>query len=418
MRDQERGAPIETNLRLYPWYQFARNLAFWQAVWFLYFEQVLTAPQAILLAAAYDIINVALELPSGYFSDCVGRRITLIISAIANIAGCILFFAGGPLWVFLLAQGMFAVTIAFNSGTDSALLYDSLKALGREDEVAEREATASRASYLGFAASALLGGALVTIGTGENFAVAYAATAASGALALAITLRFVEPTGDDRRTTAPPVAQLARLARRLRDHMLAWMCAFFALLYILSHIPFIYIQPYVREVMQSVSGEDWTPLVIGIVIATMMGISAAMASVVVPLRERIGTRAMFACALALQVAVIAGMAATIHPAITLLVLLRMVPATLTRPFMLEAIQPRLDSDHRATFLSLVNLIARLLFTATLVALAWATTGKQTVDREALSVVLPWCAGLGALAAAALIALWPKPNDAPRRTARP
>ncbi|MGI9406280.1 MAG: MFS transporter, partial [Hyphomicrobiaceae bacterium] len=106
---------MSRNLLLYPWYQAARNLLFWQGVWFLYFEQVLSAQEAILLAAAYDIANVLLEVPSGYFSDAIGRRTTLIISAIANIAGCLLFFIGGTLATFLAAQFLLGVHIAFNS---------------------------------------------------------------------------------------------------------------------------------------------------------------------------------------------------------------------------------------------------------------------------------------------------------------
>ncbi|MEL6287557.1 MAG: hypothetical protein AAFQ35_02140 [Pseudomonadota bacterium] len=62
---------------------------------FLYFEQVLTAPQAILLASAYELVNVFLEVPSGYFSDRVGCRVTLIASSAAHVLGCILFFAAG-----------------------------------------------------------------------------------------------------------------------------------------------------------------------------------------------------------------------------------------------------------------------------------------------------------------------------------
>ncbi|MEL6423608.1 MAG: MFS transporter [Pseudomonadota bacterium] len=89
---------------------------------FLYFEQVLTAPQAILLASAYELVNVFLEVPSGYFSDRVGCRVTLIASSAAHVLGCILFFAGGPLWIFLLAQALLAAHMVLNSGTDSALL--------------------------------------------------------------------------------------------------------------------------------------------------------------------------------------------------------------------------------------------------------------------------------------------------------
>ena len=130
---------MERNLRLYPWYQAARNLLFWQGVWFLYFEQVLSAQEAILLAAAFDLGTVLLEVPSGYLSDAIGRRITLLISAATAIASYLLFFAGGTFALFLVAQLLWSVAISFNSGTDSALLFDSLKSLGRVGDTAALE---------------------------------------------------------------------------------------------------------------------------------------------------------------------------------------------------------------------------------------------------------------------------------------
>ena len=53
---------LARNLRLYPWYQFFRSLLFWQAIWFLYFQQELSAAEAILLAATYDVATTALEV--------------------------------------------------------------------------------------------------------------------------------------------------------------------------------------------------------------------------------------------------------------------------------------------------------------------------------------------------------------------
>ena len=53
------------NIAIYPWFRFCQNLIFWQAVWFLYFQAELSATEAILLYAIYDVGTTALEVPSG-----------------------------------------------------------------------------------------------------------------------------------------------------------------------------------------------------------------------------------------------------------------------------------------------------------------------------------------------------------------
>ncbi|MGI9356810.1 MAG: hypothetical protein ACR2PF_16830 [Rhizobiaceae bacterium] len=87
--DQELDPKSEMakNVGLYPWFKFFQNLVSWQAVWFLYFQCELSASEAILLYAVYDVATTVLKVPSGYLSDRLGRRITLIAAAIAGFAG-------------------------------------------------------------------------------------------------------------------------------------------------------------------------------------------------------------------------------------------------------------------------------------------------------------------------------------------
>jgi MFS family permease len=87
-------ASILRNTQLYRWSRFLRSLIFWQAVWFLYFQNVLSATAAILLYAVYDVAATLLEVPSGYMSDRLGRKKTLIASAIAGLGGSLLVAVG------------------------------------------------------------------------------------------------------------------------------------------------------------------------------------------------------------------------------------------------------------------------------------------------------------------------------------
>ncbi|MGY9057575.1 MAG: MFS transporter, partial [Alphaproteobacteria bacterium] len=141
---------MNRNIVLYPWFKACRSLMFWQAIWFLYFQTSLSAADALLLAVVADMATTVLEVPSGYLADRVGRRITLLIGTAATVVACVLLGIGGPFMIFALAQVFMGLGSAFSSGTDSAFLYDSLLASGREGEVTSAEARAFRVSFGGF----------------------------------------------------------------------------------------------------------------------------------------------------------------------------------------------------------------------------------------------------------------------------
>ena len=114
--------PLARNIRLYRWFRFFQSLIFWQAVWFLYFQSPLSAAQAVLLYAVYDVATTALEVPSGYMSDRLGRRATLIASGVTGAAGAALLATGDSFLLLAAAQVLIGAAMAFASGTDSALL--------------------------------------------------------------------------------------------------------------------------------------------------------------------------------------------------------------------------------------------------------------------------------------------------------
>ncbi len=140
MTDSDSPERLQRNVELYPWYVGFFNAFFWMPVFFLFFNEHVSLSEVLQLEAVYYAAVVALEVPSGYFSDKVGRRPTLIISSTALLAAYVLFFFGSTFIVFAAAQALLAMGIAFNSGTDASFHYDSLVALGREDEFDQREA--------------------------------------------------------------------------------------------------------------------------------------------------------------------------------------------------------------------------------------------------------------------------------------
>lgn len=385
------AAAMARNVTLYPWFRFCKNLLFWQATWFLYFQNSLSAAEAVLLYAVYDVATTALEVPSGYMSDRLGRRVTLIFSALAGLAGLVLLATGGGFPVFVAGQACLGASMAFASGTDSALLFESLAAEGQGDDVEMHEVRAWRFSFVALALSAISGGAAAL----WSPALPFYLSAVAFAGAVVITLYFVEPPHAAREL--PQGAELVRfgaLRGAFRQPVLRWLFLLGLVMYGYSHIPFVFGQPFILEALKDTGFEPDAPLVSGVVTAIMMVISVLVSLSAPQLRRRIGLRAMLLFAFGLQI-VLAGVLALTNDVLAIAFLfLRMVPDSLSTPFITARIQPLLDDAARATFLSLKSFAGRLAFAATLWLAARSTTDAGQMSYSEIQTILGWYAAGG------------------------
>ena len=149
---------IERNIRLYQVYYALYNAFFWMPVFILFFKSKLSIENVLLLESIYYISVFVLEVPSGYLSDRLGRRVTLILSSTAFVLSYLLFSIADGFIQFGIAQFLLAAGISLASGTDTSFHYDSLQSLGKEEEYEKREAIASRNGLISLGLAALIGG--------------------------------------------------------------------------------------------------------------------------------------------------------------------------------------------------------------------------------------------------------------------
>lgn len=387
---------VERNLRLYPVYQILRNAFFWLPIFFLYFLSVLSLEQALLLEAIYYVAAVALEVPSGHLADRLGRRPTLILAMLADVGAAVVFATTGAFAPFVAAQVLKAAGHAFNSGADSALLFDSLRELEREPEIGPREAQAFSAGLIATAIAALVGG----LSAGVDLRIAWLLTALTSVGGLVIALLFQEP---ERGEAGQGVSQaLAGVARRLRDPALRWIFVFVVGMVVLNHVPYEFFQPYVELLLgTSDSGYSFTPAVTG-VLAAAMALGGALASRgAMRVRARFGVRPSLLAAMALQLVIIAAMAIALAPWVLVFVLLRSTPMGLLNPIMLAEVHPRVETRIRATYLSLQSFAGRLAFAVCLALSSRAVAGLETSHEAMAQVLWAYLAG-GLLLGVALV----------------
>jgi MFS family permease len=396
------------NLRLYPYYQLCRSLLFWLPVFFLYFASHVSAAEVLQLEAIYYAGVVALEVPSGYFSDRVGRRITLLISTVSATAAYAVFATSGSFASFAVAQLLLALAMAFNSGTDTSLLYDSLTELGRGAEIGDHEARAQAYSFGGFAVSALVGGALA----GVDLQIAYALSGAGAAASFALAAAFTEPTAHDE-PALPPLRQLGAVTGALRDPMLRWLMLFAVGITVLAHVPYEFFQPYLAFLFASYDLGDYqvTPLIAGGLVAAMMTASAIVGRRAMAVRSRFGVHGTLIAMLALLGGVIVAMGAVLHPIILPVLMLRSVPYAIATPIVNAEIHPRVATSYRATYFSVQSLAGRLAFSGALAVASLAVGDMAALTHGRMADVMYAFGAGAAILIAALALLRPARSEA-------
>jgi MFS family permease len=147
----------------------------------------LSLSEIMVLKSVYSIVIVALELPSGYFADVLGRKKTLVKGAFLGTAGFVIYSITHNYIGFLLAEIALGAGQSLISGADSAILYDTLAAGRKEKDYARYEGLNASIGNFSEAFAGIAGGALALISLRMPFYIQV--IIASTAIPAAITLK-------------------------------------------------------------------------------------------------------------------------------------------------------------------------------------------------------------------------------------
>ncbi len=123
----------------------------------------LSMKQILELQAFYGICVLALEIPTGYVSDILNRKASLVIGSLI----CALGFSALPwiqnYWQLMVYEGILALGFTLVSGTDLAIFYDSLPLNSPRSKSTEGIAKIKSAHVFSEAAASILSGLLIMI---------------------------------------------------------------------------------------------------------------------------------------------------------------------------------------------------------------------------------------------------------------
>jgi len=155
---------LEGNIRRFIIFRLFYTARFYYPIFtILFLDYGLTLEQFAILNMVWAVSIVLAEVPSGALADIVGRKRLLIFAALLMVMEmALIVFApiGASSLLFLMFLGnriCSGLSEAAASGADEALAYDSLKALGREDEWAQVLERTTFVVSIGFFTTMILG---------------------------------------------------------------------------------------------------------------------------------------------------------------------------------------------------------------------------------------------------------------------
>lgn len=188
-------------------FRFFRD--FWLIVPILipfYNSFALTNTQIFTIQAVFSLSLFLFEIPSGYFSDRLGRRLTLIIGALALPIGLIFYAFGSSFRAFICGEAILGFGFAMCSGTESALIYDTLLKTKKRALYHKIEGFAEFITRLGSTTASFLGGILALI----IFRLPFYINILTGIIMFLVALTFVEP-GRQRKSKLHPLQDILNI---------------------------------------------------------------------------------------------------------------------------------------------------------------------------------------------------------------
>ena len=153
-------------------------------------EHGLTLTEVMILQAIYSLSVALFEIPSGYIADIFGRKQTIVFSTIFSFIGFLVFSFYGGFYAFAFAQVLVGIGGSLMSGSDSAIIYDTLLETNSKTTYTKIEGRNYAIGNFSEAAAGILGGFLAV---GSLYLPIYVQTSILF-FSIPIALTLVEPT--------------------------------------------------------------------------------------------------------------------------------------------------------------------------------------------------------------------------------
>ena len=317
--------------------------------------------QVFILQAIYSISIVALEIPSGYFADALGRKNSIIAGAILGFIGFLVYSFSFGFIGFVFAEIILGFGQSMISGADSAILYDSLIDSKKESEYLKHEGRMTSAGNFAEALAGILGGLLA----GLSLRYPYYFQTAIAFLGIPAAITLIEPSISKTKLGLgwKDITDVVKYSL-IKNHRLRWNIIYSSVVGASTLTMAWFVQPwFIRANLPTgMFGITWTILNLSV------GVSAFYAYKLELKLGRIVTTAAFTVILALGF-VASGWITSLWG--LLFILMFYLARGVATPILKDNINRITPSNMRATILSVRNFIIRVLFAVFAPFYGWA-----------------------------------------------
>lgn len=304
----------------------------------------------LLQGVIYSSILVFLDVPAGYIADNFGRRRTLTLGGVILFIGHFLMYIGDG-WSAMVLSFIFAgVGASLLSGVHSALLFDTLKSSNQEARYAKQEAKLREYGYYSTAVSGLMGGVFFSL----NVDLPIILTMSLVLMCAFVPMFMYEPqfkTKRDRKKAHLEIFDSLHFALKGHDEI-KWL-----LLLAVSIMPMTWFAYWLAQSFWMELGIDETYF--GFLNAALLFASAAGTRIFPKLLKRFPVRLIcivLLSSISLAFLMQGWIAATYIIAFQLLISMSF---GIAEPMFTDLINRRVDSDIRATMISVLSFVNRL-----------------------------------------------------------
>lgn len=334
-------------------YRFLMNFQLFWPIWVIYLqkERGLSLTQITLLDVPFFLVIVFAEIPTGAIADRFGRRVSLMLGSLMFAIAVFVFGIAESYPIILLSYTAWGLGLTFQSGADAAILYDSLKTVGREDDFQKINSRLWALTSVAVLVALLIG---APIAAATSFTLAIVLSAGISLLAVPVAWSMHEPRAEHSNEHEHYLQTVITGVRDAwRQPALRYIIMFSGLLNAVTFTPLIFVQPFLDQ--HGVGTGN-----LGLWQAPVRGAGVVAALLVHQFVSRAGQRAaFFAMPAAIAVAMFA--LAGIDSLWVYVVFLGVgMVAGMQNPVLASYVNRRIPSERRATMLSVQSVIASFL----------------------------------------------------------
>ena len=236
---------IMRNIKVDYIYRFLSCFDITSAIWVLYLGyKGMSLTQIGLLESIFHITGFISEIPTGAMADLIGRKRIIVFGRFTALISAVIMLFSNSFIGFVIGFVLSAWGHNMNSGSEEALVYDSLKELNKEDEYLKINSKLNLIIEIAQGLAVFIGGLLAE----KNFDLSYIVAILIGIFALGASMAFKESSLIESHEKITFIGHFKECADTLKGNkQLIKILIFFPLIFTFSAIAYFYGQQYFSD---------------------------------------------------------------------------------------------------------------------------------------------------------------------------